>query len=800
MSTTTRPAVQGIGAPMLRREDERLLRGHGKYLGDIQLPGMVHLAVVRSLHAHARIRGIRTEAAERLPGVEWVILPADLTAAVEPFQLRHTARTIKRMNWYPMATDKVRYVGEPLAAVVARNRYVCEDARDLVEVDYDPLTPITDTLEALQPGSPLLYEEWGDNVHYHYRIENGDVDKAFAEADVIIQETFNSQRYTGHPMETRGVVASYEDGQLTVWISHQAPHMLRTLLAEILRLPENRVRVITPDVGGAFGVKLHIYPEEVMVCLASMKLRRPVKWVEDRQEHFVATVHARQQRHDVELAATRDGIILGVRNRIVTDVGTGSIIQPSIGPTTSAAIILPGSYRFRNYRCDLQCVVTNKTPYGAYRGFGSTVGAFVMERLVDMLAERTGLDPAEVRRRNLVTPEELPYETASGSMLDTGDYPATLERALELLDYDGWRRKQAEARAAGRYIGIGIGNYIKGAGSDIRAAMGGFGAYESAILRVDPDGSITLATGLAAQGQGHMTTLSQIVATHLQVDPELVSVLEGDTQLCPYGLGAWGSRGGTIGAGTVTLACRAMAERLCAQAAIYWGVDPSDVRFENGVCVRPGSGVAPLTIRELARQCYNDSATLPPDLKPPLQAMAHYDGKGYVLPGPEGAGRANKWVTYTNGVHMAVAEVDIQTGMTRLLDYAIVHDCGVQINPLVVDGQEIGGAVQGIGGALLEELVYDRNGQLLTGSYMDYLMPTATEIPHIRLDSLQHPALHVPGGTKGAGEGCAVGSTVAVANAVADALQPLGVQVNATPLSPDRIWRAVQISRATRNL
>lgn len=782
---------------MLRREDDRLLRGEGRYIADIQAPGMLHMAVVRSAFAHAHIRSLQTAAARQVAGVEWVITPADVTPAVEPFQLRHTAATIRRMTWYPLATDRVRYVGEPVAAVVSRSRYISEDARDLVEVAYDPLPPVTTTGDALLPSAPRVFAEWPDNIHYHYRIENGDVDQAFAGADITIRETFASQRYTGHPMETRGVVASYQEGELTVWVAHQAPHMFRTLLAEVLRMPENRLRVIAPDVGGAFGVKLHIYSEEVLACLASMRLRRPVKWIEDRQEHFVATVHAREQRHEAELAATRDGRILGVRNRITTDVGTGTILQPSIGPTTSAAVILPGPYRIQNYRCDLQCVVTNKTPYGAYRGFGSTVGAFVMERLMDMLAQRTGLDPAEVRRRNMIRPEEMPYQTASGSLLDSGDYPGALERALDLVDYAGWRRQQAAARAEGRHIGIGIGAYIKGAGSDIRASMGGWGAYESAVLRIDPDGSLTLATGLATQGQGHMTTMAQIVASYLQVDPDQVIVREGDTLVSPYGLGAWGSRSATIGAAAVVRACEAMRQRLYHLAAHHWGVEPDAVSLEDGHFVHAGSAHEPLNLRQLARQCYHEAATQPDHLKPPLMVTASFDGKAYMMPGRTGSGRINKWLTYTNGVHVAVCEADVESGAVKLLDYAIVSDAGVRINPMIVRGQEMGGAVQGIGGALLEELVYDGQGQLLTGSFMDYLLPTAGDVPDIRVESLAHPATRVPGGFKGAGEGSAVGSTVAVANAVADALQPLGVQVTATPLSPERIWRLVQMGRAT---
>lgn len=796
MSVITRPAPPGIGSSMLRREDDRLLRGEGRYLADIQLPGMLHMAVVRSTFAHATVRSIQTEAAQRVPGVELILTPDDVIPAVEPFRLRHTSTAIRRMTWYPVASDKALYVGQPLAAVISKSRYVSEDARDLVEVDYDPLRPVATTREALAPEAPRLFAEWPDNVHYQYRLEHGDVDQAFAGADIIIRETFNSQRYTGHPMETRGVVASYAEDEMTVWVSHQAPHMFRTLLAEVLRMPENRVRVIAPDVGGAFGVKLHIYPEEVLACLASIRLRRPVKWIEDRQEHFVATVHAREQRHEAELAATSDGRLLGLRNRITTDVGTGTILQPSIGPTTSAAIVLPGPYRVQNYRCDLQCVVTNKTPYGAYRGFGSTVGAFVMERLMDMLAQRTGLDPAEVRRRNMITPEEMPYQSASGSLLDSGDYPGALRRALELVDYDGWRRKQAAARAEGRHIGIGIGAYIKGAGSDIRASMGGWGAYESAVLRVDPDGSVTLATGLATQGQGHLTTMAQIVASYLQVAPELVAVKEGDTLVSPYGLGAWGSRSATIGAAAVVRACEVLRERLTRQAACLWGVEPEAVRLEDGRFVLPGSAHEPLSLQQLARQCYNEAATLPDHLKPPLMVTAGFDGKSYLMPGSDGSGRINKWLTYTNGVHIAVCEADVESGAIKLLDYAIVSDPGVQINPMVVRGQEIGGAVQGIGGALLEELVYDGQGQLLTGSYMDYLLPTASDVPAFRVDSLSHPAVNVPGGFKGAGEGSAVGSTVAVANAVADALQPLGAQVTATPLSPERVWRLVQLGRA----
>lgn len=786
--TNTEAAAGWIGTGLRRREDKRLVTGKGRYIADIRLPGMLELAVFRSDHAHARIGRLDVSDARKSPGIQLVLTGADVEQWTEPFRFKHSNPRLRRLEWRALATDVVRYVGEPVAAVVAANRYVAEDALERIRVEYEPLPAVVSTEEAVRPDAPRVFAEWPDNEIFHHEIVFGDIAEAFRQAEVVLKESFSVQRHSGHPMETRGCVAEYDGRCLTVWSTTQWPYVLRTVLAECLRLRENQIRVIAPDVGGAFGVKMHVYPEDVLVSLAALRLGRPVRWIEDRREHFVSTVHARELRAEVELAATRDGRLLGLRARLVADVGTGMIIQPSIGPATNTVLTLPGPYRLPAYEAHVHWVVTNKTPVGAYRGYGVPEAAFITERAMDLLAAEIGLDPVDVRRRNLLQPEELPYVTAAGLALDTGDYPELLNRALAAAEYEDWRRRQRELRAQNRFIGIGVACYLKGTVSDPRSSMGAWGSYESATVRVDLDGSVTVFSGLADQGQGHRTMLSQVVASVLGVDPDVIDVRLGETSTAGYGLGAWGSRGAAMGGATALRAAEALRERMRAIAAYMLHAHPEELEWTGGRFIKHGEpGGLGVSIHEIARFCYNQSPDLPQRLKPPLEASASLDAS-VLREWTDGRGRLNKWLTYTGGVHVVVAEVDVLTGMVRILRHVSVHDVGKAVNPLIVDGQDIGGIAQGLGGALLEELIYDSDGQLLTTTFMDYLLPTATEMPEdITTVHVEYLSPHVPGGFKGAGEGSVVGAFAAIANAVADALQPFGVRVTRTPLSPSRV-------------
>ena len=782
-----------IGARLSRREDVRLLTGRGRYLGDLQLPGMLEMAILRSSHAAARIARLETAAAAAQPGVALVLTGADLRTATRPFRLKHRNQGMRRFEWYALATAAVNHVGHAVAAVVADDRYAAEDALEQIGVDYERLPAVASVPAALAPGAPRVHSDWPDNLHFQHEIDSGDVDGAFQAADVVIDRSFTIQRHAGHPMECRGCVAQYDGERLTVWTMSQWPYVLRSILAECLGLPENRIRVIAPEVGGAFGVKMHIYGEDVLVALAAMRLGRPVRWLEDRREHFVASVHAREQHNRVQLAATRDGRLLGLRVEINADVGTGMILQPSIGPATNTALTVPGPYRLPAYHAEIRWVATHKTPAGAYRGYGVPQAAFMMERLMDMLADATGLDPAEVRRRNLLRPEELPCTSPAGCNIDNGDYPETLEKALAAFDYEAMRERQVEARRQGRHLGIGIACYLKGTVSDPRSSMGAWGSYESAAVRMDLDGSVTVYSGLADQGQGHRTMLSQVVADVLGLHPSAVQVQLGETGTLGYGLGAWGSRGAAMGGGTALKAAEALRDRLRAVAAVMLGCHPEDLFWNGRGFVRSGGGdaVAP---EQAAAFCYNESFRLPPALKPPLEAV-HTTDASVLTQHPAGRGRINKWLTYTGGVHLVLAEVDPATGQVRLGRYVAVHDAGRVINPLIVEGQEVGGIAQGMGGALFEDLIYDDQGQLLTGSYMDYLLPSAAEMPPaVAMVHVEHRSPSIPGGFKGAGEGSVVGAYAAISNAVADALAPFAVEVTATPLSPARIRALIRAS------
>jgi carbon-monoxide dehydrogenase large subunit len=766
-----------FGAAVKRREDPRFLRGEARYVDDVILPGLLHAAYVRSPHAHARIRSIRTEAAAAMPGVARVftfenlrrwMTPLPVFGAAPPGLAARVKFDIRPTPQYAMCSDRARYVGEIVAMVVADSRYRAEDAAERIEVEWEPLPVAGDMVAAAAAGAPLLHPECGTNIALAFPYVLGDPDAAFARADVVLEETFRIQRYVGMPLEGRGVVALWDrrDASLTTWNSTQVSHFVQAGLATALGLSPHKIRVIAPDVGGGFGTKASGYPEDVLVPLAAMELGRPVKWVEDRREHMMSAAHARHQTHEIALAADRDGTILAVRDRIWLDLGAYSVWGVVLPYNTVAHLL--GPLRIHHMRVDVKAVVTNKTPNAPYRGAGRPETVFAMDRAVDCLGRRLGLDPAEIRRRNYIRGDEMPYDVGmpyrDGNPLvyDTGDFAAALESALAASGYADFRRDQAAWRARGVYRGIGISGYAEGTA---------IGPYEGASVTLDASGRVLVATGAVNSGQGHETSFAQVAADALGVPLDWVTVIGGDTGAIPFGTGTYASRSAVTAGSSIVDAARQVRDKVARAAASLLEASPEDIEVEDGrVAVRgvPGSSV------ELAQVI---RASIPTFAKPGV-ASPDFEATAY---------HHVPTVTWASAVHVAVVEVDIGTGLVKLLRYLVAHDCGKLINPTIVEGQVHGGVAQGVGGALFEEMVYDEEGQLLTGTFLDYLVPTAMELPPIETVHLEYPSPRNPLGIKGLGEGGAISPPAAIANAIDDALAPFGVRVCETPASPARV-------------
>jgi CO/xanthine dehydrogenase Mo-binding subunit len=758
-----------IGASLRRTEDERLLRGRGCFAADVALPGLVQAAIVRSPHAHARIVRVDRRQALAAPGVVAVIAGDDLPDDQLPIPLRLTSGSgLSECLQSPLARDRVRYAGEPVAVVVATDRYLAEDAAALVDVSYEPLPVAASTEAALAPGAPRLHDRLADNVVCRFEQRVGDVDAAFAQADLLLDETFCLNRLTAAPLECRGLAAEYDaaTGRLTLWGAAKVPHFNRGVLARLLGLEEDRVRLVELDVGGGFGARGEFYPEDFLIPFLAMRLGRPVGWVEDRREHLLAINHSRQQEQRVRVAVRSDGTILGLHARIDTDQGAYARTH---GATVSelGSALLPGPYRVPNYLAEVRCVLTNKTPTGTYRGPGRYEGTFVRERLMDMIAQRLGLDPAEVRRRNFITAAEMPYDVGTVALgiptrYDSGDYAQLLDTALAAIDYVGARRRQAAARAERRWLGIGIGAFVE---------KTGLGPWEYARVAIEADGGVTLYTGGSSVGQGMATVLAQIVADGLGVEPGRVAVVYGDTDRVPRGNGAFASRLTVVGGNAAYGAARKTRDEVVRQAARLLEAAPEDLEVEDGAVRVRGAPARCTTLAAVARSA---------DGNRPIEAEDVF---------------SVEHMTYSGGVHACVVEVDPATGAVRLLDYAIAYDVGRAVNPLLVDGQLQGGLAQGIGGALLEELVYGPEGQLQAGTFMDYLLPTSSDVPAAKVAILETtPSPLNPLGLKGAGEGGCTGAGGCIANAVADALAPFnpGVEVRRLPLSPAEVVRLVR--------
>jgi CO/xanthine dehydrogenase Mo-binding subunit len=683
-----------------------------------------------------------------------------------------------RMGRYlqrPLASDTVRYVGEPVAAVVADDRYRAEDGLGRVHVEYEPLPAVVDTRAAATAGGPLLFETEGTNVVAGYTVACGDVERALAEADLVLRERFYVQRHSGVPLETRGALAEWDAGRgvLTMWGMTKVPHTNRRIVAEHVGLAEHAVRFLPTDVGGAFGVRGELYPEDLLVALLALRTGRPVRWIEDRREHLQAANHSREQHHEITLGLRRDGTIVGIHDRLWNDMGAYVRTHGATAPNNTAAYI-PGPYRVPHYRADVTCVVTNKTPAGTYRAPGRFEATFVRERVVDMAARALGLDPAEIRRRNFIPPAAMPYDlgtTTHGSAVvyDSGDYPRLFAWALDRAGYDDLRAMQAEARRAGRHVGIGLAYVVE---------KSGLGPWESARVLVDGSGRVVVHTGIPSVGQGVETVFAQVCADVLGVRYEDVTVRHGDTDALPDSIGAFGSRGTVVGGNAVLGAAERVREQILAVAAHALEAHPADLELRDGAVRVRGVTDRALSLREVARAA-GPSHALAAGRPPGLEAL-HY--------------HRQERMTYGHGLHLAVVEVDAETGVPRILRYVVAYDVGRAVNPMLVEGQITGGLAQGLGAALHEELAYDEAGQPTAGTLLEYHLPAAADMPALELWVREDdPSPTNPLGVKGAGEDGIVAAGGAVANAVADALAPLGVEVRALPLRP---WRLRELIRA----
>lgn len=772
-----------IGARVKRVEDPRFLLGKARYVEGMQLPGMLHVAFVRSAHAHARILRVDAGKAASLPGVRRIFTGADigsLRPMGQPFRTDVFPPSVfKQCVWPCLATGKVRYVGEPIAAVLAESRYLAEDAAEQVEVEYEPLGPVVDAEQALAPGAPLLHEEFGDNVVMKVGGGGGDADRALRESHLVVRETFRTNRHCAMPMEGRATLAlPGPDGDLTLYTSTQTPHMVRSRVAEIMGFPEHKLRVIGPDVGGGFGLKCHVFAEEVLACFFAKEVGAPVKWIEDRREHFLGSFHAKDLSVDCEMGFDASGTLLGMRADIIGDLGAYSADPwPSPFEALQLAAALPGPYRLAHYSYQVRAVCTNKTTLSVYRGVGLPAAVLVQEQLMDRAARELGLDPADIRRRNLIKPSEFPCTSVTGLQYDTSSSTDALEKGLEMADYDGFRRRQVAARAEGRHLGIGLCTYIEMStfGTHYWAPLGiEHSAYDSAVVRMDPQGGVVVSVGTFSHGQGHHTTYAQMLADELGVACEDVTLQQGDTQATPYGWGTWGSRSVVAGGGAVVGAARQVRAKMLRIAAHALEVAVEDLEVVPGAVRVAGVPQRSIAVREIARIAVYSSWRLPPGEDPGLEATQYYD------PPP---------VTFANATHIAEVEVDAQTGHVEITRYVVVEDCGKMINPRIVDAQVVGGVAQGIGNAIYEHLLYDENGQLLTTSLMDYLVPTACDVPDVRVGHIETPTPLTVNGVKGMGEGGAIGAPAAILNAVADALAPFGARVHDLPLSPERVWQ-----------
>ena len=778
--STERPSKY-VGARVKRLEDGRFLQGQGKYIPNIELPGMTHAAFLRSPHPHAKIISIDTSEAEALDGVVAVVTGDDLLAMAPPL-----VTALHRPESVPctrplLPVDRVRHVGEAVVLIIAESRYIAEDAVDLINIRWETLPAVLDPEEALKDGAPQLHDDMPNNSAGHIEFTTGDVDRAFAEADHVFSKRVHTRRTSAGPMETRGVLASFDaaENEMTMYTSTQLPHFVRTLLAPIVGFPESKFRVISPDVGGAFGLKAHIFVEEAIIPLTAKMVGRPVKWIEDRYEHLAGSLHSKEVIGYLDIAVTKDGIMTAMKARYIGDSGAYSA-HPWTGfiDPLAAASLTTGLYNVQNLSFEVDSVLTNKCMSGGYRGIGWTPGHNLREILLDDIAHELGMEPIEFRLKNVIPSEE--YVSATGMKYDGGSYRESIERSIEMLDLAGFRELPREARAEGRFLRIGFSPFIETtAWGSSAAKANGFPAemYDSSRIHLEPDGSVVVTTGVHSHGQGHETSLAQVAADYLGVRLEDVKIVQGDTSKVVYGMGTFASRSAVIGGATIMRAATEVKKKLVELAAHTLEVSPEDIDLFNGVASVKGVPEKSLSLAQIAGLAHFGGPARPADFDPTSLSATKYDDP------PE---------TYTNGVTAVIVDVDPETGLVKILRCAAVEDCGKILNPMIVDGQICGALAQGFGLGLWEDLVYNEDGQFLSGSLVDFLYPTAYEMPEVEIAHLETPSTVTEGGIKGAGEAGTISGAAAIGNAVVDALREFDIKITQLPIPPDYIRSLVR--------
>ncbi len=765
-----------LGERIKRKEDPRLIQGRAHYVDDLKLDGMLHMAFVRSVHAHARIKSVNVSAARGMPGVVEVLTGQDLKGQLGLIPCAAGIEGLKVPDHHCLAVDTVLYVGEPIAALVATDRYLARDAADKIEIDYEPLPVVTNPEKALEKGSPRVHEKFQDNLAFVSKLEGGDWKSVEADKSLkVIKQRLINQRLAPASMETRGVIASYSPGEdtLTVWSSTQIPHLLKTQLALMTKMDEARCRVIAPEVGGGFGSKLNVYGEEGVACFVSRKLGKPVKWIESRRENLLATIHGRDQINDVEIYVRPDGKVMGLKCWVIADLGAyHQLLTPAI-PTLTAMMIL-GCYTIPNVFVETKAVFTNKMATDAYRGAGRPEATYIIERAMDLVAYELKMDPTEVREKNFPSPKDFPLALPTGVTYDSANYQRTLKKVLKLAGYPKLRKEQERLRKKGKLLGIGLSTYVEicAMGPSSRMPAGG---WEYGMVRVEPTGKVTVLSGTSPHGQGEETTFAQIVAEGLGIPFDDVTVYHGDTSVVPHGIGTFGSRTTAVGGTAIHRATERLKKKMARIAAHKLGVKPGELEFKEGK-VQTADGQKSIPFGDVVGEAYF-ARQLPPGIEPGLSEQCVFEPSNFTFP---------------FGAHLAVTEVDAETGEVRLRNYFAVDDCGRILNPMLVDGQIHGGLAQGIGQALWEELVYDENGQLVTGTLMDYAVPKAHQFPWFETRNTETRSPVNELGVKGVGEAGTIGSTPAVVNSVVDALRPFGVRHVDMPLKPEKIWRLMK--------
>ncbi len=762
MTDTAQQKTKYVGQSVKRVGDRRLVTGHGRFVDDVHVPGTLDAVMVRSPYAHARIASIDTSAALAAPGVVDVLTGEDIAKVTQP-QGSPEQTPDRKLERYPLATGTAMYVGDAVAVVLGEDFYSATDAAELVNVQYEALDPVVDAEAAMQEDAPLLYPDWGDNIAFRWKVEGGDVDKAFEQASHTVSIRLRNQRVHATFIEPRSIMVEFDPTteQMMVWATTQTPHRLRGAIAETLGIPEHSVRVIAPDVGGAFGAKGPVYPEYLVAAALAYRHQRPVKWTETRRETFVGTNHGRDQVQKLTAAVDDSGKVLGLKVELISNVGAYGAATVA----TRTGVMSSGAYRIENLRATVLGVMTNTTPTGAYRGAGRPEAAYMTERMMDAIARQLDLDPIAVRRRNFIPPEAFPYKSATGLEYDSGNYDLALTEALKLIDYDAVREEQKRARAEGRLVGLGVAIYSELAGP----------GWDSGSALVQPSGTVTVSTGISPHGQGEETTFAQIVADELGIPMQDVVVKASDTAITPQGIGTFGSRGTSIGGSAVLLAVREVKEKAAKIAAARLEVSEDDIVFEDGKLHVRGTPDRSMSFKDVARAAYS-MGPVPGGLTPGLHATSYFSPSGRTIP---------------FGAHIALVEIDRDSGALKVLRYVAVDDCGPLINPQLVEGQVVGGLAQGFGQALGEEIVYDENGQLLTGSLMDYSVPKADFLPNFETAHTYTPSPVNPLGVKGVGEAGTTGAPPALVNAVLDALSPLGVTHVDMPMTSQRLWAVI---------